>query len=139
VQSSGVAASCLLNNRQFGEQRLARRWCYGNSAAIWSRRATRRSRWTPMASRLRRRHRDLPLNRRWRDVQTGSWAAVCTCASWIWPQLVHLMVQCSKPERAGVTRWTVVPPWHRGQPGNVGEVGSWDSGTSVAHSGLPKI
>jgi hypothetical protein len=26
---------------------------------------------------------DLPVNRRWRDVQTEIWAAVCTCASWI--------------------------------------------------------
>jgi hypothetical protein len=46
--------------------------CCGDSVAISSRPATRRWCCTPMAG--------------WdfrRDVQTGSWAAACTCASWI--------------------------------------------------------
>jgi hypothetical protein len=30
-------------------------------------------------------------------------------------RMVHLIVQCSKPERAGGTRWTIMPLWHRGR------------------------
>jgi hypothetical protein len=43
--------------------------------------------------------------------------SVWTCASWILPHLVHRMVQCSKPERAGIMRWTAIRAWHLGQRG----------------------
>jgi hypothetical protein len=38
-------------------------------------------------------------------------------ASWIRPHLMHLSVQCSKPVRAAVMRWTSVRDWHLGQRG----------------------
>jgi hypothetical protein len=40
-----------------------------------------------------------------------------TCASWIWPHLVHRRVQCSKPGRDATVRWTVTRAWHLGQRG----------------------
>jgi hypothetical protein len=41
--------------------------------------------------------------------------SVFTCASLIRPHLMHLSVQCSKPERAAVMRWTSMRDWHLGQ------------------------
>jgi hypothetical protein len=35
-----------------------------------------------------------------------------TCASWIWPHLVHRRVQCSNPERAAMMRLTCKRDWH---------------------------
>jgi hypothetical protein len=41
--------------------------------------------------------------------------SVCTWAWWILPHEVHLNVQCSKPERPGVVRWTMAGASHWGQ------------------------
>jgi hypothetical protein len=43
--------------------------------------------------------------------------SMLTCVSWIRPHWVHLNVQCSKPDRAALTRWTSVHDWHLGQRG----------------------
>ena len=43
--------------------------------------------------------------------------SVLTCASLMRPHLTHLSVQCSKPGRAAVIRWTSIRDWHLRQRG----------------------
>jgi hypothetical protein len=41
-------------------------------------------------------------------IESAFIGSAFTCASWIRPHLMHLGVQCSKPARAAVVRWTSV-------------------------------
>jgi hypothetical protein len=52
-------------------------------------------------------------------IESDFIGSACTCASWIRPHLTHLSVQCSKPERAAMMRWTSMRDWHLGQRGRV--------------------
>jgi hypothetical protein len=51
-------------------------------------------------------------------IESAFIGSAFTCASWIRPHLMHLGVQCSKPARAAVMRWTSVRDWHLGQRGH---------------------
>jgi hypothetical protein len=48
------------------------------------------------------------------DFMGSTW----TCASWMRPHFVHRRVQCSKPERDAIARWTAMSAWHLGQRGS---------------------
>ena len=50
-------------------------------------------------------------------IESDFMGSAFICASWIRPHLMHLSVQCSKPVRAAVVRWTSVRDWHLGQRG----------------------
>jgi hypothetical protein len=51
-------------------------------------------------------------------IESAFIGSAFTCASWIRPHLMHLTVQCSKPIRAAVMRWTSVRDRHLGQRGH---------------------
>src|SRR5882672_3824291 len=53
-----------------------------------------------------------PQPRRGTVLENIHLGSTLTCASWIWPHLVHRKVQCSKPGRDATVRWTVTRAWH---------------------------